>query len=139
MTSLDTAVYTIKDKITSTENLAIHVESQARNNHLAIVGLTTDLEILKMDQDHHKDRLEDCLGRQIETIRTIQREQEGKLVEFGATQDRVLAKVQALREELQRERERNQEQGQLVQAVCPEGWSRQENRQEIVNVGDWTN
>ena len=121
MTSLDTAIYTIKDKMTSTENLAIHVESQARTNHLAIQGLTTDLEILKTDQDHHKDRLEDCLGRQIETLRTIQWEQEGKLVEFGAKQDRVLAEVQALREELQRERERNQEQGRPVQAVCPKG------------------
>ena len=101
MTSLNTAIYTIKYKITSMENLAIHVESQARNNHLAIISLTTDLEILKMDQDHHKERLEDCLGRQIEKIRTIQRKQEGKLVEFGATQDRLLAEVQALREELQ--------------------------------------
>ena len=101
MTSLNTAVYTIKDKITSTENLAIHIESKARTNHLVIVGLTTDLEILKTDQDHHKDRLEDCLGRQIETIRTIQREQEGKLVEIGSTQDRVQAEFQALKEELQ--------------------------------------
>ena len=100
MASLDTAVYTIKDKITSTENLAIHVESQARTNNLAIQGLTTDLELLKTDQDLHKDRLDDCF-RQIETLRIIQRDQEGKLVEIGSTQDRVLAKVQALKEELQ--------------------------------------
>ena len=83
MTSLDTTVYTIKDKITSTENLAINVESQARTNHLAIQGLTTDLELLKTDQDLHKDRLEDCFG-QIETLRTTQREQEGKVVEIGS-------------------------------------------------------
>ena len=38
-----------------------------------------------------------------------------------------------------RERERNQELGRQVQVVCPEGWSRQENGQEIVNVGDGMN
>ena len=100
MTSLDTAVSTIKDKITSTDNLAIHVEGQTRTNNLAIQGLTTDLGYLKTDQDLHKDRLDDCFG-QIETLRIIQREQEGKLVEIGFTQDRVLAEFQALKEELQ--------------------------------------
>ena len=60
-------------------------------------------------------------------------------MEFGSTQDRVLAEFQALKEELQRERERNQEPGRQVQVVCSKGWSRQENRQEIVNVGDGTN
>ena len=95
---------TLKDKITSDENLAIHVEGQTCTNNLAIQGLTTDLELLKTDQDLHKDRLDDCF-RQIETLRIIQQEQEGKLVEFGSTQDRVLAEFQALKEELQRERE----------------------------------
>ena len=125
MRSLDTAIYTIKDKITSTENLAIHIESQARTNHLAIQGLTTDLELLKTDQDLHKDRLDDCFG-QIETLRIIQWEQEGKLVEFGSKQDRLLDEFQALKEELQRERERNQESGHQVKVMCSKGWSRQE-------------
>ena len=103
MASLDTAVSTIKDKITSTENLAIHIEGQTRTNNLAIQGLTTDLGYLKTDQDLHKDRLDNCF-RQIETLRIIQREEEGKLVEFGSTQDRVLAEFQALKEELQQQR-----------------------------------
>ena len=138
MASLNNAVYTIKDKITSTQNLAIHMEGQTRTNNLAIQGLTMDLELLKTDQDLYKDRLDDCF-RQIETLRIIQQEQEGKLVEFGSTQDRVLAEFQALKEELQQERERNQESGRQVQVVCSKGWSRQENGQEIVNVGDGTN
>ena len=91
---------TIKDKITSTENLAIHVEGQTCTNNLAIQGLTTDLGYLKIDQDLDKDRLDDYFG-QIETLRITQQKQEGKLVEFGSTQDRVLAEFQALKEELQ--------------------------------------
>ena len=90
MASLDTVVSTINNKITSTENLAIHVEGQTRTNNLAIQGLTTNLGYLKTDQDLHMDRLDDCFG-QIETLRIIQQEQEGKLVEFGSTQDMLLA------------------------------------------------
>ena len=72
MTSLDTAVYTIKDKITSTDNLAFHVESQARTNHLAIQGLTTDLELLKTDQDLHKDSYQETMGRMDKSVPKLQ-------------------------------------------------------------------
>ena len=97
-----------------------------------------DLGYLKTDQELHKDRLDDYF-KQIEILRITQQEQEGKLVEFGSTQDRVLAELQALREELQQDRERNQESGRQVQVVCSKGWWRQENGQEVINVGDSTN
>ena len=40
-----------------------------------------------------------------------------------------------MREELQQEREKNQEPGRQLQVVCPGGWSRQVNGQEIINPG----
>ena len=126
MMSLDTVMSTLKDKITSNENLVIHVEGQTRTNNLAIQGLTTDLGYMKTDLELHKDRLDNYFWH-IETVRITQQEQGGKLVEFESTQDRVLAELQALREELQREREKNQESGRQVQVVCPEGWLRQVN------------
>ena len=55
---------------------------------------------MRTDLDLQKDRLDDYFG-QIETVRITQQEQGGKLVEFESTQDRMLAELQALREELQ--------------------------------------
>ena len=100
MVSIDIAITTLKDKITSNENLCVHVEGQMHTNNLAIQGLTTDLGYMKTDLDIHKDRVDDYFG-QIDTVRITQQEQGGKLVEFESTQDRVLAELQALREELQ--------------------------------------
>ena len=104
---------TLKDKITSNENLSIHIEGQTRTNNLVIQGLTLDLGNMKTDLDLHKDRLDNYFG-QIDTVRITQQEQGGKLVELESTQDRLLAEVQALREELQQEREKNQEQGRQL-------------------------
>ena len=126
MVTLDTAMPTLKDKITSNENLSVRAEGQFCTNKLAIQGLTMDLGYMRTDLDLHKDRLDDYFG-QIDTARITQQEQGGKLVELESTQDRLLAEVQALREELQQEREKNQEPGRQLQVVCPGGWSRQVN------------
>ena len=99
MVSINIAITTLKDKITRNENLSVHEEGQTRTNKLAIKGLTTDLAYVRTDIDLQKDRLDDCFG-QLDTARITQQEQGSKLVELESTQDRLLAEVQALREEL---------------------------------------
>ena len=73
MVSIDTAITTLKDKITSNENLSVRAEGQTCTNSLAIQGLTTDLGYMKTDLDLHKDRLDDYFG-QIDTSRITQQE-----------------------------------------------------------------
>ena len=109
MVSIKTALTTLKDKITGNENLSARAEGQTCTNRLAIKGLTTDLGYVRMDVDLQKDRLDDYFG-QLETARIAQQGQGSKLVELETTQDRLLAEVQALREEFQQEREKDQEQ-----------------------------
>ena len=79
MVSIDTALTTLKDKITSNENLSVCAEDQTCTNNLVIKGLTVDLGYVRTDIDLQKDRLDNYSG-QLEAER-IAREAQGSKVE----------------------------------------------------------
>ena len=92
MVSIETALTTLKDKITDNENLSSHAEGHTRANKIAIKGLTTDLGYMRTDIDLQKDRLDNYSG-QLEMARIAREGQGSKLVELETTQERLWARV----------------------------------------------
>ena len=66
--SIETALKTLKDKITDNEHLSFRAKDQTWANNIAIKGLTKDLGYVRTDIDLQKDRLDNYSG-QLETAR----------------------------------------------------------------------
>ena len=85
MVSLETALTTLKDKVTDNEHLSFCAKGQTWANKIAIKYLTTDLGYMRTDVDLQKDRL-DNYSRQLEAERIAWEGQGSKLVELETTQ-----------------------------------------------------
>ena len=68
MVSLETALTTLKDKVTDNEHLSFRAKGQTQANKKAIKDHATDLGYERTDVDLQKDRLDNYF-RQLETAR----------------------------------------------------------------------